>query len=209
VIPYGTAGPPNCASEQKAAFLDVVPEAAGKLFLLFLGRIHPKKGIHLLLDGFSHAYRGTQGVQLIVAGSGDPPYVEALKSEAAELGIADRVLWPGMLKGDAKWGAFRSAEAFVLTSHQENFGIAVVEALACGTPVLITKPVNIWREIEADGVGMAEPDTRTGVRTLLSRWKELPTGERLSMAAKTRDCYIRHFNIQASAESIAKLAQKV
>ena len=56
-----------------------------------------------------------------------------------------------MLTGDLKWGALHAAEAFILPSHQENFGIAVVEALACGKPVLISDKVNIWREIEADG----------------------------------------------------------
>ncbi len=62
-----------------------------------------------------------------------------------------------MLTGDLKWGAFRAAEAFVLPSHQENFGIAVVEALACGKPVLISDKVNIWREIVEDGAGLCRP----------------------------------------------------
>jgi hypothetical protein len=75
-----------------------------------------------------------------------------------------------MLAGDSKWGALYGCEAFVLPSHQENFGIAVVEALACGKPVLISDQVNIWREIVEDGVGMVEGDTEEGVEKLLRRF---------------------------------------
>ena len=65
-----------------------------------------------------------------------------------------RITFTGMLSGNLKWGAFAAAEAFILPSHQENFGIAVAEALACGTPVLISDQVNIWREIVQDGSGL-------------------------------------------------------
>jgi hypothetical protein len=75
-----------------------------------------------------------------------------------------------MLAGDSKWGALYGCEAFVLPSHQENFGIAVVEALACGKPVLISDQVNIWREIVEDGAGIAEADTEEGVEKLLRRF---------------------------------------
>jgi glycosyltransferase involved in cell wall biosynthesis len=76
----------------------------------------------------------------------------------------------GMLAGDSKWGALYGCEAFVLPSHQENFGIAVVEALACGKPVLISDQVNIWREIVEDGAGLVEEDTEEGVEKLLRRF---------------------------------------
>jgi hypothetical protein len=84
-----------------------------------------------------------------------------------------------MLSGAAKWGALYGCEAFVLPSHQENFGIAVVEALACGKPVLISDQVNIWREIVEDGAGLVEGDTEEGVekllRNFLSGWRGGPS----------------------------------
>jgi glycosyltransferase involved in cell wall biosynthesis len=76
----------------------------------------------------------------------------------------------GMLSGAAKWGALYGCEAFVLPSHQENFGIAVVEALACGKPVLISDQVNIWREIVEDRAGLVEGDTEEGVEKLLRKF---------------------------------------
>jgi glycosyltransferase involved in cell wall biosynthesis len=85
-----------------------------------------------------------------------------------------------MLSGAAKWGALYGCEAFVLPSHQENFGIAVVEALACGKPVLISDQVNIWPEIVEDGAGLVEGDTEEGVekllRSFLERWRGGPDG---------------------------------
>jgi glycosyltransferase involved in cell wall biosynthesis len=72
-----------------------------------------------------------------------------------------------MLKGDVKWGAFYASEAFALPSHQENFGIAVAEALACGKPALLADKVNIAPQIAADGAGLMQPDTQEGTDELL------------------------------------------
>src|SRR5690606_26947031 len=104
----------------------------------------------------------------VIAGPcGDAKYIKQLQAQAEAFCPTDSVIWPGMLTGDAKWGALRAAEVFLLTSHQENFGIAVVESLACGTPVLISQQVNIWPEIVEDEVGFSEPDTMRGILRLL------------------------------------------
>jgi len=79
----------------------------------------------------------------MIAGPDQVGWQAQLQQRAAELGIGARITWPGMLSGDLKWGAFRAAELFCLPSHQENFGIVVAEALACGLPVVISEPVNI------------------------------------------------------------------
>jgi len=91
---------------------------------------------------------------------------------------------------------------FVLPSHQENFGIAVVEALAMGVPVLISDKVNIWREIVADDAGMAEPDTVDGTTRLLRRWLALDTQARLQMKLQAAGCYQRHFHMSAAAQRL-------
>eukprot|EP01038_Epipyxis_sp_PR26KG_P002792 gene2792-3964_t len=75
-----------------------------------------------------------------------------------------------MLRGEQKWGAFYSSEAYLLPSHQENFGIAVAEALGCGLPVLISDKVNIWREIDQARAGMVETDTVDGTERSLRHW---------------------------------------
>ena len=119
--------------------------------------------------------------------------------------MTDRITWTGMLSGDLKWGAFRSAEAFVLPSHQENFGIAVVEALACGTPVLISNRINIWREIIADGAGVAEDDTAEGILRLLKAWLARTPGERKKMSECARLCFNTRFRSEEAAANLLRV----
>jgi len=98
-----------------------------------------------------------------------------------------------------KWSALAAAEVFALPSHQENFGIAVAESLACGVPVLISREVNIWREIEAANAGFVAPDTLEGTTNLLHRWQQLPESERRAMRKNARQCFQQHFDIEHSA----------
>jgi glycosyltransferase involved in cell wall biosynthesis len=114
----------------------------------------------------------------------------------------DSIVFPGMLTGDIKWGALSAADAFVLPSHQENFGIAVAEALACGTPVLISNKINIWREIEADGAGLVENDDLNGTANQLKRWLGLEAETRATMRENARKCFAARFEIERATDSL-------
>jgi glycosyltransferase involved in cell wall biosynthesis len=107
-----------------------------------------------------------------------------------------------MLTGDLKRGALRSAEALVLPSHQENFGMAVAEAMAFAVPVLISRKVNIWREVDTAGAGLAEPDDLAGTVNLLERWIGLPEKEKEAMRANAYRCFKDHFEINRAADSL-------
>jgi glycosyltransferase involved in cell wall biosynthesis len=107
-----------------------------------------------------------------------------------------------------KWGAFYSSEAYVLSSHQENFGIAVAEALGCGIPVLISDKVNIWREIEADGAGIVNPDTIAGTKESLKRWLALNEPARQQMGLNAKRCFEERFTVEAMANSMIIAIQK-
>jgi glycosyltransferase involved in cell wall biosynthesis len=107
-----------------------------------------------------------------------------------------------MLQGDAKWGAIYGCEAFVLPSHQENFGIAVVEALACNRPVLISNQVNIWREIESSRGGLIGDDTPEGAAQLLTQWIQMTEKEKAKL--HPRECYRKHFEVRAATETFVK-----
>ena len=113
-----------------------------------------------------------------------------------------------MLAGNAKWGAFRAANAFCLPSHQENFGIVVAEAMACGCPVLISNQVNIWDEIHANGAGFVEPDTIEGVQNLLRRWRENPVSARQAIGEKALACQKERFGIQSVNQKLQRLIQR-
>ena len=105
------------------------------------------------------------------------------------------------IDGDLKWGALRACEAFVLSSHSENFGIAVVESLAVGRPVLISNQVNIWPEIDSDGVGLVENDTVEGTKRLL-RWFDLTPAKREDMAAGARRSFTARYTMKQTALAI-------
>lgn len=112
------------------------------------------------------------------------------------------------MTGDAKFGAFRAAEAFALTSHQENFGIVVAEALACRTPVLISDKVNIWREVVEDGAGLVESDTLEGARRLLRRFFDLSPEERSAMREHARSCFEQRFRLDIVADRMMALIER-
>lgn len=208
VVRYGTAGPSEEAEAQVSAFLGAFPMLSGKPFLLYLSRIHPKKGCDLMLQAYAKVYHGTLDAPwLVMAGPDQVGWGPELRSLADRLGIADRVFWTGMLQGPAKWGAYRACEAFVLPSHQENFGIVVAEALACSKPVLLSREVNIWREVIEDGAGLAEPDTLAGTESLLRRWAALPEHQRLAMGEAAKACFTHRFEIRAAALSFLEAIQ--
>jgi glycosyltransferase involved in cell wall biosynthesis len=130
--------------------------------------------------------------------------------QAKALGVSDRITWTGMLSGDLKWGAYRAADAFVLTSHGESFGIVVTEALACGLPVLISDKVYILREIERYGAGLIEGDTAAGATSLLRRWINLSETEQNEMRLRARECFLENFEAKAPARGfIASIARAV
>ena len=208
VIPFGTAGPPGgdaAAQAQIASFYERFPAAAGQPFLLYAGRLHPKKGCDLLLEAYAEVARDTPLPRLVMAGPDQAGLTPQLQAFAAQAGIADRILWPGMLTGDAKWGAFRAAEAFILPSHQENFGIAVAEALSCRTPVLISREVNIFADVLSCRAGLAEPDTLHGTIALLRQWAAVPAHEREIMRKRAVQCWATHFDSAGTSRAIVQL----
>lgn len=206
VVPYGVNGPPSTPPQVLAeSFLDRCPEARGKRFLLFLGRIHRKKGCDLLMEAFGQIARQDPGLHLVMVGPDQQGWSRDLNRMAASAGVQDRIHWPGMLTGDAKWGAFHSCEAFVLPSHQENFGIAVAEALSCGKPVLLSDQVNIAPDIARDGAGLMEPDTAEGTLHLLERWIATSPEGRALISERAIDCFRRRYDMGATAKTILNL----
>lgn len=220
-IGFGIDLPPIFTPAMRQAFLEHCPELQSRPYLLFLSRINEKKGVDILIQSYEAILRqntefmsNTDGQSshlcyselpiLVVAGPGlTTPYGNELlalvnRSDA----LANKVIFPGMLSGDAKWGAFYGCEAFILPSHQENFGIAVVEALACGRPVLISNQVNIWREIEATGGGLVADDTREGAQLLLQKWCSLSKFEKQLLSEKSRITYDKHFAIGPPARKL-------
>ncbi|MES2695336.1 MAG: glycosyltransferase [Verrucomicrobiota bacterium] len=207
VVNYGTAGPPPGDEEaRRKLFAARWPETEGKQCLLHLGRMHEKKGPDLLLRAFTTFLRKLPPAEaatwhLIMAGPADHPYGREMQNLERSLGISSQVTWTGMLTGDLKWGAYYQSEAFILPSHQENFGLVVAESLACSRPVLISNKVNIWREIVSDDGGFVETDDEPGALRLIERFHALSPAARQTMRENASASFQKRFHIQRSAES--------
>jgi glycosyltransferase involved in cell wall biosynthesis len=202
VVAYGTSSPPTNIEELRARFLEVHPQLRGRRVILFLSRIHEKKGCDLLVRAFATQAADDSTLHLVMAGPDQTGWAAALKKLATQLGIHERITWPGMLQNDMKWGAFYCAEAFALPSHQENFGIAVAEALACGVPVLISDKVNIWREVQLAEAGFVAPDTLEGTTQSLKRWLFLDEEQRQFMQEAARTLFRERFTVDAMAQDL-------
>ncbi|MBV9328287.1 MAG: glycosyltransferase [Chloroflexi bacterium] len=137
-------------------------------YVLVLGRLHPKKGIESLVDVFLEVSERLPEWNLVVAGDGEPEYVASLRAHVARLDAHHRVVFRGWVQGQAKAAALAGAAVLALPSHQENFGLVVAEALACGTPVLVSTHVNLADEIAAANAGWVVPLDRAILRDRLT-----------------------------------------
>lgn len=134
--------------------------------VLFLSRLDPKKNVESLIDAFSGLGEVAAGWRLVIAGGGERAYVDSLRTRAAH--AADRVEFVGWLSGEAKLRALRTAQIFVLPSKQENFGIAVAEAMASGVPVVVSEAVALSGVVRRVGAGWVAPDQAEGLAGVLA-----------------------------------------
>jgi glycosyltransferase involved in cell wall biosynthesis len=214
VINYGTAAPPTDDGLSHERFRRAFPSVGDKRIILFLGRIHEKKGAELLIRAYGSMLRESPDLErswhLVFAGPDSTlAYRRSLERLISKTCPEGSVTWTGLITGDLKWGAFRAADVFALTSHQENFGIAVAEALACGLPVLLSNQVNIWREIEEDRAGFVENDDDPGARALLQRWLTLDDASRDVMRANARRCFAARFDVRNTSVQLAVALESI
>lgn len=202
VVGYGTAAPLGDEALQREAVFKEFPILRNKRLFLFLGRIHQVKGCDLLIQAFAVVAKRDESLHLVMAGPDQTGWQKDLVELSRNLGIENRITWTGMISGDVKWGAYHAAEVFMLPSHQENFGVVVAEALACGIPALISNKVNIWREIETDGAGIVADDTLDGTISLFEKWLGMDTAAQALMRQKTITCFESRFEMGKAAQNL-------
>lgn len=208
VVGYGTSEPPTDIEKQKKNFLERYPMLKDKRIILFLGRIHEKKGIKLLIEAYAKTIGREEKTMLVIVGPDQGGYKKKMQRKAKELNISKQVLWTGMLTGVMKWGAFRSAELFCLPSHQENFGVAVAEALACGLAVSIAEPVNISSEVDAYNAGIVHKDNIEGTIYAFERWVKMTIEEKNKMRSNARILFEEKYNFASVANRIYKVLEE-
>lgn len=167
------------------------PQLGARPFVLFLSRVHPKKGLDLLIPAFAAAQ--LSDAMLIIAGPEEEGYRTCVEALVAKHKLQNRVIFTGMLQGRAKVAAFADADLFVLPSYQENFGNVVVESLAAGTPVVISDQVNIHSQITAAGVGAVVPTETGALAREIQRWMS-DEAVRCAAAARARPLVRAHYD---------------
>ncbi|MEO8558584.1 MAG: glycosyltransferase [Rhodospirillales bacterium] len=153
VVPLGVDIPSPSVIPLRTALANKFPETANKTVLLFLGRLHQKKGLDLLIPALQQARAARPDLHLVLAGPDGGALADTMRSIAA-CNLADHVTIAGMLRGDDKAMAFAGADFFVLPSYSENFAIAAAEAMAYGLPVIVSDQINIHPDITAAGAGL-------------------------------------------------------
>ena len=154
VIPLGLHPLVENGFPRKRDFVKKYPMLAQKKLIVFLSRIDPKKGLDQLIPAVAYLAHQRNDFAVVIAGSGSGTYETAIHRFAVSEGLGDNIVFTGFLQGQEKSGLLRDADIFVLPSYDENFGLAVVEALAMGVPVVISKQVGIHHEVTQYGAGI-------------------------------------------------------
>ncbi len=193
---------------QPGQFLKRWPKSAGRDIVLFLSRLDPKKGLDLLLDAFAELLRSHPRALLVIAGDGDASFIRGVHHQADQLGISDDIIWTGFLEGQDKLSAFAAARVFALPSRSENFGIAVVEALAAGVPTLITREVGIADQVQQADAGLVVPASGPDVASGLSRLLSEP-GLAARFSANGRELAQREYSLDTMGAALLGLYRQV
>jgi glycosyltransferase involved in cell wall biosynthesis len=173
------------------------PQLGERPFVLFLGRIDYKKGLDVLIPAFAAARLGD--VPLVIAGPDRDGYEPAVREMVAQHGLNERVIFTGMLRGRERLEAYVDAALFALTSHQENFGITIIEAIACACPVLISDQVNIHAQVTAASAGEVIPANVERTARALEQWMASEPPRRAA-GARGRAWALDHFDWRSIAE---------
>lgn len=172
--------------------------------LLFLSRLHYKKGIPHLIEATARLRDRGMPCLLLVAGSGDAPYMRTLEAQVRDLGLTSDVRFIGFISGTRKVSLYEAADLFVLPTSQENFGFVLPEALACGTPVLTTRGVDIWPELVESGGGViTEPEAGSIADAIEPLLRDPP--RRRAMGERGRAWVLEHLDPQRIAGAYERL----
>jgi len=157
VVPLGMDLDEFAGMPEPGSFRRRRPEIGDQSIILFFGRINFKKGLDIVAKAFGAVARRRPDVHLVIAGPDNEGWGARVRAWLSEEGVLGRTTFTGMLLGEEKMAVLRDADLFVLPSYSENFGLAVIEAMAASLPVIISDQVNIWPEVEAGGAGRVIP----------------------------------------------------
>jgi len=193
VVPLGIAPEDYRSANLADNFRARWPQLRGKRIILFLGRLNFKKGLDLLVKAFAEVARVQTDAHLVLAGSDNEGYGFRVRRWLRDRGVLEKATFTGMLLGGDKVAALHGAEVFVLPSYYENFGVAVLEAMACRLPVVVSDRVAIAREVGAAGAGLVVRCDWRELAQALARLLSQPDQSR-AMGARGADLVRQRFS---------------
>ncbi len=169
--------------------------------ILFLSRVHPKKGINFLIDAVAALRDQMNDYEVIIAGEGTTEYINELKSQATTSGVDNIFKFVGGIYGPDKWRLYQAADLFVLPTHSENFGIVVAESLASGTPVVTTTGTP-WQELTTYNCGWYTPVGTAPLIEAIKQFFALSPDELKQMGINGRRLVSQKYSVKQVAEEM-------
>ncbi|PZU96674.1 MAG: glycosyl transferase family 1 [Pseudanabaena sp.] len=207
VLPHGVHTP-NLIANAQVQVRETLKIPDDRPIILFLSRIHPKKGLEYLISALADLQE--YKFALAIAGDGEPEYVHKIKDLLEVHNLSDRTHWLGFVKGETKNLYLQGADLFALTSHSENFGIAAIEALAAGTPVLITDGVAIAPMVKDQECGYVTTLDAEAIKiSLQSFFDDFLPEQTAQNRSRLQQVINQNYSWQSISDRLTKIYQKL
>ena len=204
VIPVGVDTDAIGEDDAGAGASGFLRELEERPFVLYLSRIHPKKGIEMLIRAWAKLHRQFPAHRLVIAGSGETEYLSHCERLTKELHVGDSCRWVGQVSDEEKNWLYRHASIYVLPSHSENFGNTVAEALAYATPVVTTVHTP-WTALPEQGCGWISETNADALSTVLETALKTPPTELLQMGGAGQKLVARRYSLASVVEQIDRV----
>ena len=205
VIPHGLDFAPTLANaRQRLRVRFNLPE--DEKIVLFLSRIHPKKGLNYLIQSLARMTH--YPFTFILAGSGDPAYEAEVQRLLQEYGLRTRTILPGFVKGETKSMLLQGADLYALTSHSENFGVSVLEALAAGSPAIVTPGVALSDEIQSCQLGYVSELSVEAITSALENYFANPEAA-IRMGKRAQQFTLKNYTWQRNADTLINIYRAI
>ena len=167
----------------------------GKRFILFIGRIHPKKGCFLMVKAFAKI-KNINNFKLLIAGDANNLYAKQIKKFIIRKKLQNKIYFLNFLKGEMKWGAIRKAKYTILPSHGDNFGVSIVESLFAGTPVICSNKVGISDIIKQNNAGIIISDNINSIKLGMEKAATINQKKNNLESLNSIKCFNNNFNLK-------------
>ena len=205
---YGVEGIPKSYNFKNNLFIKKY-NLKNRKYLLYLGRLDKKKGLDLLIKSFAIINKIDKNLILVLAGSRNDYLTKNLMNLINDNSLKKNIVITGPIYGNLKWGALANCDVLCLTSHQENFGLVIAEALSCSKPVLITNKINIYDKINHYKAGLVCEDNFDAVTKMMKKYIRLNPKNYNTMCKQAKICFNENYKIEKTVYKLLNLLRKI